>query len=329
MININPSLEEAERFHRALPEEVQSYLKGRGIPPTTIVSALLGWNGSRITIPIFARDRADGKRQVLGFRLAKSPDDHTDVPKMLSSPGTGAELYGWETVALHPGRVVICEGEFDRLVLESRGFPAVTSTAGALTFKSEWVQALDAVKEIFICFDRDKAGEAGAKKVQELIPRARVVTLPDSLGEGGDVTDYFLQGASKLDFEILMSEAVAAAGTAKEREAPPEIAAVVFADQGLNLRARQLKRSIRLYEVVGEYLELRASGSRLVGHCPFHDDRNPSFTVYPDTDTYYCFGCEAHGDLVKFVADKENLGFNDALDWLEAFQRNKHHGDTN
>src|SRR5439155_96626 len=114
----------AERYHRFLPDEVRSYLKGRGIPATVIGRQLLGWDGTRITIPIF--DREGG--EVLGFRYAKPPVFLFGNPEM-EQDELAPELYGWETLARQPHRVVICEGEFDRLVLEARGFPAVTSTA--------------------------------------------------------------------------------------------------------------------------------------------------------------------------------------------------------
>jgi hypothetical protein len=89
----------------------------------------LGWNGSRITIPIC--NKGGG---FAFFKLAKDPEDKSDSPKMLASPGGHAELYGWERVLANPERIIICEGEFDRLVLESRGFAAVTSTAARSRF---------------------------------------------------------------------------------------------------------------------------------------------------------------------------------------------------
>ena len=71
----------AERYHRALPDDSRAYLKGRGIPSTIIERQLLGWNGERITIPIFGRER-----EVLGFRYA-NPHDTSDAPAMLSDIG--------------------------------------------------------------------------------------------------------------------------------------------------------------------------------------------------------------------------------------------------
>src|SRR5262245_7831464 len=110
-------LNEAIRYHEGLPSRIRQYLKGRGIPDDTINSFLLGWNGWRITIPIYDRD---GK--VVFFRLAKDPQDTGPGPKMLAPLGGAVELYGWEQLVQRPSRIIVCEGEFDRLVLEARGF---------------------------------------------------------------------------------------------------------------------------------------------------------------------------------------------------------------
>ena len=58
-----------------------------------------------------------------------------------------------------------------------------------------------------------------------------------------------------------------------------------------------LKRCYPIEDVVARTgVALRRSGARLVGRCPFHDDRTPSFTVYPEQGTYHCYGCGARGD---------------------------------
>jgi len=118
----------AAEYHRALPDRIREYLHARGIPDEVIDRRMLGWNGSRITIPVFNHNGV-----CAFFRLAKDPDDKSDSPKMLSSRGSHVDLYGWEVLRLQPKRVIICEGEFDRLVLEANGFDAVTSTGGAGT----------------------------------------------------------------------------------------------------------------------------------------------------------------------------------------------------
>jgi DNA primase len=63
---------------------------------------------------------------------------------------------------------------------------------------------------------------------------------------------------------------------------------------------------------------LRPVGRRFVGRCPFHPDREPSFTVYPETQSYFCFGCGAGGDVIDFVARHERLDFRAAVARLGA-----------
>src|SRR5438093_993946 len=127
---MSEGLELARQYHRNLPPHVREYLQqARGISAEVADRHLMGWNGSRITIPIFDREGT-----LAFFKLAKGPNDQTDSPKMLATPGAHAELYGWERVLDKPDQIIICEGEFDRLVLESRGFAGVSSEGGALTF---------------------------------------------------------------------------------------------------------------------------------------------------------------------------------------------------
>src|SRR5207244_1614480 len=143
-------LELAWEYHQNLPPRIRRYLtKDRGLRDEVIERHLLGWNGARIAIPVF--DRSGG---FAFFKLAKDPEDKSDSPKMLASPGARAELYGWERLAAKPDQIIICEGEFGRLVLESHDFAAVTSTGGAGTFRREWAKALRAVPQVYVCFDR-------------------------------------------------------------------------------------------------------------------------------------------------------------------------------
>src|SRR6266849_6248207 len=178
----------AAKYHHALPERIREYLHSRGIPDKVIDRRFLGWNGSRITIPIFNR-----KGVCAFFRLAKDPDDKSDAPKMLSLRGSQVDLYGWEVLRLNAKRVIICEGEFDRLVLEANGFEAVTSTGGAGTFKEEWAEVFTEISEVYICFDRDEAGRKGALRIARMIAHAKIVELPPDVSDGGDVTDFFVR----------------------------------------------------------------------------------------------------------------------------------------
>jgi DNA primase len=76
----------------------------------------------------------------------------------------------------------------------------------------------------------------------------------------------------------------------------------------------QLKSSVDIVNVVGEYVKLRRSGAnRYMGLCPFHSEKTPSFTVHVVHQFYKCFSCGAGGDVVKFVQEKEGLSFYEAL----------------
>jgi DNA primase len=72
-------------------------------------------------------------------------------------------------------------------------------------------------------------------------------------------------------------------------------------------------------DVIGEHVQLRnAGGGNLKGLCPFHDEKSPSFNVTPARGMYYCFGCQAGGDVIKFVQEIEHVDFADAVERLAA-----------
>jgi DNA primase len=68
--------------------------------------------------------------------------------------------------------------------------------------------------------------------------------------------------------------------------------------------------------VVEERTPLRKAGARLVGRCPFHEERTPSFGINPVDKLFYCFGCGARGDMIGFVKDTQGLDFVGAVEWL-------------
>ena len=68
----------------------------------------------------------------------------------------------------------------------------------------------------------------------------------------------------------------------------------------------EIKARNHVADVIGRYANgLRKSGRHLIGQCPFHDDRQPSFVVYLDTESWHCFGCERDGDAIDFVGRME------------------------
>jgi DNA primase len=77
-----------------------------------------------------------------------------------------------------------------------------------------------------------------------------------------------------------------------------------------------VKAAADLVEVISGRTQLRRSGARFTGLCPFHDERTPSFSVSPEKGLYYCFGCGAAGDAVSFVEQTEGVDFVGAIEWL-------------
>ncbi len=78
----------------------------------------------------------------------------------------------------------------------------------------------------------------------------------------------------------------------------------------------QLKSSIDIVRVVGEYVQLKKNGPRWVGLCPFHSEKTPSFSVHSVHQFYKCFGCNAGGDAIKFVQEIEGVTFWEAVKQL-------------
>lgn len=68
--------------------------------------------------------------------------------------------------------------------------------------------------------------------------------------------------------------------------------------------------------LIGSYVSLKRAGSNLKGLCPFHSEKTPSFTVYPQDNSFYCFGCGAGGDVITFIRKRENLDYPDAVEFL-------------
>jgi len=79
-----------------------------------------------------------------------------------------------------------------------------------------------------------------------------------------------------------------------------------------------LRRDVSLAAVIGAQVALQRSGDEWIGLCPFHHERTPSFTVNEAKGFYHCFGCGAHGDVIRFVADFFGLDFRAACRWLGA-----------
>ncbi len=78
----------------------------------------------------------------------------------------------------------------------------------------------------------------------------------------------------------------------------------------------ELTQRNNIEDLVSSYITLRPGGRTRVGLCPFHGEKTPSFTVYPENNSFYCFGCGAGGDVITFVKKIERLDYMDAIRFL-------------
>jgi hypothetical protein len=188
------NIELVEKCHLALPPHIREYLHKRGLSDAVIDEYKLGYGQfyrkQWITIPI---------KDIYGnysfFKLRQDPvfgNDKITYPK-----GVEAQLYDWENLTKPNTPLVICEGEMDRLLLLSKGVLAITSTHGAMTFKDEWAEKIPKNTKVYICFDYDEAGKKGSERVAKIVENrgneTHIITLPEEVGEAGDITDYFMK----------------------------------------------------------------------------------------------------------------------------------------
>ncbi len=78
----------------------------------------------------------------------------------------------------------------------------------------------------------------------------------------------------------------------------------------------EIKNRNDITDVISSYVDLRTRGPRSVGLCPFHNEKTPSFTVFADTQSYYCFGCSSGGDVFTFIKNIENIDYAEAVKLL-------------
>ncbi len=78
-----------------------------------------------------------------------------------------------------------------------------------------------------------------------------------------------------------------------------------------------LRSRVVLSEIVGRSIKLRKAGREWKALCPFHEEKTPSFTVSDEKGFYHCFGCGAHGDAIRWLMEKDRMGFGDAVSFLQ------------
>ena len=201
-------------------EQKMKYLRvKRGIDDIDVIKRLrLGYDRrrQRYTIPIF-----DERGELVNVRMYKP---NANGPNKMISWGKGwgnGRIYGFDTLA-ESDTILLCEGEWDRIVALCNGIAAVTDTAGAKVFKPEWAKHFKG-KHVYIAYDDDEVGRKGAQRARRVLEECAESVYGVSLDldvKAGDVTDFFVSGRTRDDMADRMGVAVKWYEREAAREAP-------------------------------------------------------------------------------------------------------------
>lgn len=210
-------------------KEAFEYLReDRGLSFETIEKHKLGWaDGGLTKFLMEERGYALGDLLRSGLTTEKGEDFHQrkiTIPyhrygsvvtirgkdmngKYRGLPGAKSPLFNADS-CFNTEQLVICEGEFDCMMMEQMGFTAV-GLPGAATWQDDWTPMLEDVKTVFVCLDIDAAGKSGADKTALKVGnKARIVTLPEEVnldGSFADVSDLVNKfGYSEEEFKMLL-----------------------------------------------------------------------------------------------------------------------------
>jgi len=238
----------------------------------------------RITLPIIHQN------QVVAMT---SRAINNNPIKYLNQKGPIKYAYGMDS--LKDNYVIVTEGPMDALSLIQLGYSAI-GLLGANRLSEFVIQYLDN-KKVYICFDKDpnKAGDkATISVINKLLGfgiRSFVISLPFQ-EEKVDVNSY-LSNHKKEDFQQLLDNAILAEGKVGRKK-------------------KHTNSDIDIVKVTSHYLELKQIGGYLKASCPFHKETIPSFTLYPHSQSFFCFGCGATGDAIRFVQMIEGTSYQEA-----------------
>lgn len=204
-------------YHKALMAlsgPIRDVLKQRrGLTDATLKRFRLGWDGDRVTIPVY-----DEYNTLVNIRRYKwnSTEDQWKVLNYEDELGNKygeLRIFGIENLVDDSiEEIVWAEGELDRICAEQHGFRTACPTSGAGSFKPEWGRFFRNKKRVYLAQDNDEAGRSAAKSLCEKLNHfvdVYVVQWPEGFPVKGDITDFFTtSGMTAADFRTLLDNAV-------------------------------------------------------------------------------------------------------------------------
>jgi len=298
-------------------KDVLAYLKGRNITNRTRNKFCLGYCDYNIGYKTLSKEYSD--KELLESELFRELDNGNIIDyfyKRLVIPiikdkkivfFTSRSLGDSKIKHLHqPGKInyavnfdiikksksiVLVEGPFDCMTLDQNGIPSI-GLLGAGRITRHLIEALKN-KKVYICFDSEpnRTGSTMsirlAKKLIIYGIKSRIIEIPDE-GEKVDINSYF------------------------EKHQPHEFRNLIQKSKLFDKSSLKLKKSVKnnskldILDVANKYMKVLHVGGRHKAVCPFHGDNDPSLIFYPETNTFYCFGCSMHGNAVTLIRKYEN-----------------------
>lgn len=314
----------------------------RKIAVNVIGEAKLKVFENKLEIPVFDKE---GNNLFSKFR--KEPWTESDAPKYTYEYGSHIALYGTNFKS-QSQRLFLTEGEMDVLALRTLGYDAYTSTGGAMSWQSDWT--VDRVPTIL--FDNDDSGINGAIRTLLLIGEGIFSWIPPAygkdIGEALEIKDKdFLQKLLEdpvRQIHIKVNDLTSKASIVRKKKELQQIAKNMEQSVGQKFMLGLYKKMIELEKShsqskrknmpVDSTLRDRAKAYPIqnlikVGTyglqknkalCPFHNEKTPSFHIYPDNTGFCHGGCGKHYDVIDIYMMQNHLhgkeGFKQAIEEL-------------
>lgn len=290
----------------------KEWLKSRKISEETLEDFGV-YGEEEIVIPVHGYDR-----DFIFNKYRRSPLSD-DKPKYWYDRGGKVTLYGWWK-AKEYSTILITEGEMDCLVAWSHRIPAITSTGGSMSFQADWAE-LFKDKDVILCFDNDQAGADGMVKALNIVPHAKVMFIPDRANLK-DISDYVASGG---DLNVLLGSAKHFADISEVKEDMIERLAkfqsVFFHEAYIKAHTKSNVKYDR--KTFSNDAVTNAKGYPVTNlidfnkqhkaRCPFHNEKTPSFTYFPKTNSCYCFGCSKVADAIDIYKEIHGVSFREAV----------------
>lgn len=281
---------------------VEKWLIAKGIDLKIAQKLGVKWQGSTIQYPRVSkgqlgwtfRDLAQNKRWA-----DPSGISHNDVTPWITT----------EDFPRGTKNLVILEGESDFLrwhsldVLPSGSWSALMCP-GATAFPNGWASVLAGFDNVYVLPDGDPSGELMMARISTLCPRARWVRLP----AGRDVCDAAKEIQTRWMWATLFNDA-------QPYNKPVKLLKSTYSSRDGDASKFRFKLMDYLTED-GVHLK-RRSTNELVGLCPFHEEKTPSFFVNTEKGTYYCQGCDVRGDVINYLVNKRGMSMYSAFRKVE------------